>query len=487
MKWEKLLLRAALTAIITVVVFLLGAFVVERTLERRDASNFPPPGRLVELDDGRRMHLQCAGTGQPTVFMEMGAGAWGVFWTEIRQRVAEVTRTCTYDRAGLGWSDPGPPPRGPDALLQDLRATIEASGEPGPFVLAGHSLGGWIVRLYQARYPEDVVGLALVESAHPRQWSELPPEIWQTTRSVAGTMSAMAPLGRVGMFRLMTDQLASQRLPPDVMDAYRAMAVRPSAVATRASEMLTSDLVAAQVDELGGLGDLPLVVVTAGRSFDGFRAMAPDWPFEQADRIWTDLQSRLLELSTHSWQHVSPSATHDIHTDDPGLVVQALTELVDTVRDEAGSPVARETTHQRALPSRSTPPVDSLLQKMEEAYRSMDAERWVSLFTEDVEQIDVPRRVHLKGRDAWRMQTESINAAHRQIDRVHHGRAVVGDWVIVEIEWAGTVRGEALGTPGQDRRYSYSGIGLLHLDGTRVGKQIIYGDVTTLDERLGSG
>lgn len=137
------------------------------------------------------------------------------------------------------------------------------------------------------------------------------------------------------------------------------------------------------------------------------------------------------------------------------------------------------------LPRESDPHVDRLLDALEEAYASMDVDRWVSCFTEDVEQIDVPRRVHVVGREAWRTQTERINAGHRRMGRVHHGRAVLGNWIVVEVEWTGTVRGEVIGRPGEDRRYRYSGLALLELAGERIRRQIIYGDVATLNQQLG--
>lgn len=332
MTWKVLLVRAVVGGLVLAVALLTGSAAVEWTLARRDAARFPAPGRLVELDGGRRLHLQCMGSGRPTLFLEMGAGAWGLFWSEIQARMSSVVRTCAYDRAGLGWSDAGPFPRGPDALVGDLRAVIEASGEEGPFVLVGHSLGGWLVRLYQARYPEDVVGMALVESAHPRQWRELPPEIWEFTRSTAGTLRIMSRLGRFGLLRLLRDQLATQDLPADVMEAYRSTAIRPTAMATLASEASSSEALAAQVEVLPDLGDLPLAVVSAGRSFDAFRNMVPDWPFEEANEKWLDLQEDLVSLSSRSLHFVSPESTHNIHSDDPALVVRALTELIDTVR-----------------------------------------------------------------------------------------------------------------------------------------------------------
>lgn len=325
------LARALAGAILLVAAVSLAGLATEKALSARDARRFPPPGRLVDVGN-RTLHLRCDGEGSPTLLFEMGAGAWGLYWSRIQSETSRITRSCVYDRAGYGWSDPGPSPRSPDALLSDLRALVERSGERPPFILVGHSLGGWLVRLYRDRYPEDVAGIALVESAHPRQWEELPPEIWRFTRSTVTPLRLLGAAGRFGVLRLLSGRIARQRLPADVLPAYRATALRPSSLATLASEIENSPRLAEEVRKTASLGDLPLVVVSAGRSFDAFREIAPDWPFDRANETWATLQHDLVGLSTHSWQLVSPDATHDIHVDDPELIVTALGELIDSAR-----------------------------------------------------------------------------------------------------------------------------------------------------------
>lgn len=135
------------------------------------------------------------------------------------------------------------------------------------------------------------------------------------------------------------------------------------------------------------------------------------------------------------------------------------------------------------LPGRSTAEVDSLLQRLEREYEEMDVDGFVSLFTEDFTQHDVNRRVRVSGIEAWHKQTVQVNAGHRWMARVHGRRLVEGDVVIVEIEWSGLVRGEALGQ-GEDREYRYSGLGVLEIDGGRIRSQVIYADFVTLAEQL---
>jgi hypothetical protein len=143
-----------------------------------------------------------------------------------------------------------------------------------------------------------------------------------------------------------------------------------------------------------------------------------------------------------------------------------------------------ELEHLLVLPRTSEPRIDELLEDMEEAYAAMDVDRWIAFFTDDFEQIDVARRVHVMGREAWRAQTGRINGFHREMRRAHHGRALLGDWIVVEVEWTGIVRGEALGKSDRDKEYRYCGLALLQLAEGRIRRQIIYGDTTTLNEQL---
>lgn len=136
------------------------------------------------------------------------------------------------------------------------------------------------------------------------------------------------------------------------------------------------------------------------------------------------------------------------------------------------------------LPERSTPEVDSLLRRVEREYGEMDVDGFVSLFTEDFTQHDVNRRVRVSGIEAWHDQTVRVNAGHRWMSRVHGRRLVVGNVVIVEIEWAGLVRGDAIGAP-QDRPYRYSGLGVLEIEGGRIRSQVLYADFVTLAQQLG--
>ncbi len=129
---------------------------------------YPPPGELVDVG-GHSLHINCVGEGSPTVILESGSGATSVDWANIQPEVANTTRVCAYDRAGSGWSEPGPGPGDPQQIAGELHTLLGNAGIDGPYVLVGHSFGGLYVRMYADLYPNEVEGMVLVDSSHPEQ------------------------------------------------------------------------------------------------------------------------------------------------------------------------------------------------------------------------------------------------------------------------------------------------------------------------------
>lgn len=135
----------------------------------------PPPGRLVDIG-GRRLHLYEMGSGAPVVALESGIAASHLNWRAVQSEIAKFTRVISYDRAGLGWSDPAPGPLTLDGMAGDLRALLRAAGLPPPYILVGHSFGGLVVRAFARAHPDEVAGVALVDALRPAEWYPLSPE-----------------------------------------------------------------------------------------------------------------------------------------------------------------------------------------------------------------------------------------------------------------------------------------------------------------------
>ena len=313
--------------------------------EAHDRRRFPPPGELIDIG-GRRLHLWRAGESNPAVVIATSLGEPGHGWAEIQHRLAQHTTVVLYDRAGLGWSDPGPWPTG-KRIVDDLHALLDATGIPPPHVLLGHSVGGFHVRLYAARHPEQVAGLVLVDSSHPAQWHRLRERCggWRFSRPGRWLQVAKFAFRPLGLARLRASLRARYRhgtdipayprqgIPPELAEA--AAAIGRSSRQRRADvrEMLAFSSVAAEVARIvdgtpGSLGWLPLTVITRGAKDP------PPWP-RDAEAVWQELQAELALLSERSIHLHAESGDHLIHRSDPDLVIRAIADLVDQVRTTA--------------------------------------------------------------------------------------------------------------------------------------------------------
>ncbi|MFK7801490.1 MAG: alpha/beta fold hydrolase [Anaerolineae bacterium] len=293
-----------------------------------DQEKYPPYGELVQVGD-HKLHIHCIGQGSPTIIVDNGGGNWSITWLELQERLAEKTRVCVYDRAGLGSSEPGPMPRTSDVMVNELHQLLQNANVPQPYVLVGHSLGGYNARIYQDRYPNEVAGIALVEAGHEEQWSRLPQEISDLVDEQIMIGKIGRALSYVGLLRLIAPPELKQ-LPPDLRAAHTAAMVTPKTLNAIIAEVESAEISANQLGQTGSLGDLPLVVVSARYSNNAFAEMAVtvDIPFEEADLAWFGLQEELVTLSSNSQHFVSEVGTHDINFDDPDLVVEAINQLL---------------------------------------------------------------------------------------------------------------------------------------------------------------
>lgn len=342
MMWSLLL------ASVAALVFLLLAGVLFQFLgDARDARKYRPPGSLVDVG-GRRMHLWCRGSGRPTVVFDSALGATCLSWMLVQPRVAEFARACAYDRVGFGWSDPGPLPRSVDRIVENLHRLLEKARVPGPYVLVGHSYGGLTVRLFAARYREEVAGLVLVDAADVRQWVEPRGEDrrkieggarlsrrgeWIARLGVARLVAFLVRIGAIraagwsasllseGATTRVRDRVMSpvERLPDDVRPALRWFWTRPSFYRALAGQIESVPESAALVDACGGLGDLPLVVLSA----------------DNPDPSWTEKQAETSRLSRRGRHVHLAGCGHWIPLERPDAVVEAVREVVEMAR--AGS------------------------------------------------------------------------------------------------------------------------------------------------------
>jgi pimeloyl-ACP methyl ester carboxylesterase len=296
----------------------------------QDTAGAPlPPGRLVDIG-GRRLHLHCTGSGEPTVIVENGSSSFSIDWALVQEKVALFTSVCTYDRAGFAWSDRGPEENTVEETMDDLHLLLGTAKVPGPYILVGHSIGGMYVRAYQRRYPEDIAGLVLVD-ATPEEDLEY---MWNG-KSVAGVYltfgaidSLYAPLIKnpPPPYKLpATLEEPYDKLPPELQKSrlwaermwlsqidmshswITAESWRQEFVALRKLRTAVPNV----------LGDLPLIVIRRGL---------------RTNDLLNSREAELANMSSAGKLIVATKSDHEIHLYEPDLVTAAIHDVVIAVR-----------------------------------------------------------------------------------------------------------------------------------------------------------
>ena len=256
------------------------------------ADQFPMPGQAYMVD-GHQMHLNCTGTGSPTVVLENGLGMSSPAWANITDAVGTTTRVCAYDRAGQAWSEAPEQSQDSRAVASDLHALLQVAGESGPFVLAAHSAGGVFAMTYAATYPDDVTGLVLLDSMSPHQFTLVPayPMQYEMMRRLYGVLG---PLSRIGLGPLLAD--GSSDLPDGAAAELHAIQLRPLTYDNAREELSLYRRSLDQAQALTSIGAKPLIVVTSTESIE----KSPGW---------STAQDELTGLSTNS-SHRIVDTTH---------------------------------------------------------------------------------------------------------------------------------------------------------------------------------
>ena len=290
-----------------------------------------PPGDLVDVG-GHRMHLYCLGEGQRTVLLDAGSGAWSLHLRPLQEELAHTTRVCAYDRAGYGWSEPGPAPRTGERIVGELEALLEAAEEPGPYVLAGHSFGGLTMLMFAEAHLDKVAGVVLIDSSHPRQdeaFAAVPALVAAQEVDVDDreAIAVRAEAGLVDAEDVLP--LAPGYLPLDLKYQWAALAARPHSLRASLAEDDAWAETTAQVGGPGSLGDVPLIVIAAGlgvaEAEPGIGLSSED--AERVDSIWRTLQEDHLTRSTNARLVVAENSDHYVYASEPKLVIDAIRDL----------------------------------------------------------------------------------------------------------------------------------------------------------------
>jgi pimeloyl-ACP methyl ester carboxylesterase len=355
-RWMKRLL-AGLTA--GVLLLAIVGFTYEQIDRSKDRKLLPPRvGRAVDIG-GRSLNLYCSGSGNPAVILETGGGSAGYGWVLVQPKIAAFTRACWYDRAGEGWSDPPPTPRTSATITNDLHEVLRRGLNSPPYVLVGWSFGGELVRVFTAKFPDEIAGLVLVDSGHPDQKeprSEMSSYNLMSSAEREFLCATWPAMDRFGFLRLMgffRPQPSPPQLNPEQRRVYSLLRGQRVAFETAAAAGCANTDGGAIVPQIGtgdpevdnaarasgNLGDRPLIVLTAGRSFT-----SPDPVAAQEEAAFHDvwvhqLQADLARLSTRGKQVIVENSGHGIVFQAPDAVVSAAQEVVTRIRLAASSDI----------------------------------------------------------------------------------------------------------------------------------------------------
>jgi pimeloyl-ACP methyl ester carboxylesterase len=293
--------KALLGLIVALLILAVAGAIYQAIATELAERAYPPPGEMVDVG-GYSLHINCVGQGSPTVVLDAGSGGFSAQWVRVQREVSGTTRVCAYDRAGMGWSEMGPEPRDAKQITGELHTLLGKAGIEGPFVLVGHSFGGMYMQTYAARYPDEVAGVALVDSStDPDQFSQRPEgrDSYEPQKQTFAVVPLLVRLGvslpaRLGVVRLLSElDPASPQLPQQQRAQIDALTPSTRQWSTSALEFLAPTQTL-RLGSLGSLGNKPLAVVTAGES----------------EPSWLERQDDLATLSPNSIHRVVEGATH---------------------------------------------------------------------------------------------------------------------------------------------------------------------------------
>jgi pimeloyl-ACP methyl ester carboxylesterase len=320
-------LRRIVPALLTIALLLAAAgFLYENIAEARDRRFNPMPGKRVNIGGDDRsslsMHIYCTGEGSPAVILDSGLGDSYISWRKVQPQIANFTRVCSYDRAGIGYSSPSPKPRTSQTIAEELNALLHTAGVPAPYVLVGHSMGGYDMRVFANSYRNEVAGMVLVDASHPEQEKRFPPELKNmegTWQREAEFLAYTMPFGIPRLIGLCDEGPVQRTVECNFHTAREGVA-----------ELKAFPISASEAAATGTLGDLPLAVLSHDPEKPSSE-LPPDLA-QPTNEAWEKMQEELAHLSRRGTQTIAKNSAHYIQLDRPDVVVEAVRNVVGQAR-----------------------------------------------------------------------------------------------------------------------------------------------------------
>ncbi len=330
--------RIAIGLLALVAVLLMIGAGYEASMRRQTLVNYPVPGRLVDIG-GRKIQLDCRGSGAPLVVLEAGLDMNGsLAWAKVHDSIAVTTRTCAYSRAGVMWSDDNPGQQSAVGIATDLQAALQGAGEKAPYVMVGHSLGGPYIMTFTKLHEADVAGLVFVDASHPEQVQRFKEILGRELEPPIGLMKVASALGWTGIVRV-----AMSGVPATDSVRRTTSAYAPTSLGPMLEELDAMDSTMAVAGGFRQLGNRPLVVLTAMAPVDTATLKQMKMTVEENVKFrgaWKELHDDEASWSTQSEHIEVPDATHYIQNDRPDIVIAAVRKVVALVRHPVTAPPA---------------------------------------------------------------------------------------------------------------------------------------------------
>ena len=317
---EKSIVQKSVVLDPIILALLLLSFLAIPRVAWSDRVSFKPPGKLIDVN-GRKMHIYCIGNKSPTIILDSGTGGFSLEWKDIQHSLSQYVRVCAYDRAGYGWSDMGPLPRTTKRITHELHTLLQNAGIHGPYIMVGHSFGGFTAQYFARYFNHEIAGIVLIDSSHEEQVYRLPENGKDVVRrSLHQDRSNMV-----------TRSVLHEHFPKEVAAVAQQLMTRWTALLTWREEMANYALSSRELRDVHDrpILEIPIVVLTRGKR------VWPNTPYGDAmETVWKELQDELSSLNGNSTHVIAENSGHVIHLDEPELVVDAIHDVLDFVEKE---------------------------------------------------------------------------------------------------------------------------------------------------------